>query len=86
MLLSCNPSGLHSQTPRPGAVEGLGSCRRRLIFHGHVITLDLTAWNKFVSCQMRANEVNAELGISCDRSVASHRKGFHNITIQHDIT
>ena len=23
-LLSCNPSGHHSQTPRPGAVEGLG--------------------------------------------------------------
>ena len=23
-LLSCNPSGLHSQTLRPGAVEGLG--------------------------------------------------------------
>ena len=26
-LLSFNPSGLHSQTPRPGAVEGLGSGR-----------------------------------------------------------
>ena len=23
-LLSCNPSGLHSQTPRPLAAEGLG--------------------------------------------------------------